>query len=190
MRIATSSASASVTRTLESLIALSGHHLAKNIADADLVLNDRLHATKTTLAHDVACLNLVAKEDTAEHALVCPIRPERLLMRLVMLNNTQTNPLSNGWALDMQARQLQHTDARTVALTEKECALLRHLHAAHPSTLSREDLLEQVWGMAGDVDSHTLETHIYRLRSKLSEITPSPADILSENGRYGLALHA
>lgn len=78
------------------------------------------------------------------------------------------------------------TDGRKkVRLTEKEVAILKFLHRAD-DVISREVLLNEVWGYASGVSTHTLETHIYRLRQK---IEPDPANVqllVTEPGGYRL----
>lgn len=59
-----------------------------------------------------------------------------------------------------------------VALTEKERDVILELARAGQRTLTRQDLLSRVWGYARDAETHTVETHIYRLRQK---IEPDPA---------------
>jgi hypothetical protein len=189
MRIAVHSASLSVTRTLESIIAASGHQFSAN-GLADYVLVDHMHPSHQPIPDAPA---LILHAEGAEpspdvQALTCPVKPARLLQRLTMLGSTQRLTLSNGWSLDMLARALTHETCPPLSLTEKECVLLKHLLHAHPQALSREDLLEQVWGMAGEIDTHTLETHIYRLRSKFDGASPRPCDILTQGGAYVLAL--
>ena len=56
---------------------------------------------------------------------------------------------------------------KTVTLTEKETLILKKLFRSWPETVSRASLLSQVWGYHSDVTTHTLETHIYRLRQKI-----------------------
>ncbi len=51
-------------------------------------------------------------------------------------------------------------------LTEKEAAILRYLHRAEQQPVARETLLKHVWGYNANVTTHTLETHIYRLRAE------------------------
>ncbi len=71
-------------------------------------------------------------------------------------------------------------------LTEKETAILRYLYRAGTKVVSRDTLLSEVWGYNAHVTTHTLETHIYRLRQKI-EINPSSARILvTEPGGYKL----
>ena len=71
-------------------------------------------------------------------------------------------------------------------LTEKEAAILRYLHRADQQPVPRETLLKNVWGYNANVTTHTLETHIYRLRQKI-EINPAEAQLLvTEGGGYKL----
>ena len=184
MRIAAKSASASVMRTLEAIILKSGHSAAKPEA-ADFLIEDTLHPLPPTPGATQK-LELVNMSVAHENAVGCPFRPERLIQRLAMLGSTQSYSLDHGWSLDMLARNLHHTEGATCALTEKESSLLKHLVESHPIPMGRDSLLEQVWGVHGDVDTHTLETHIYRLRSKLNELTPHPGDIITQGGAYAL----
>jgi DNA-binding response OmpR family regulator len=73
-----------------------------------------------------------------------------------------------------------------VRLTEKETAILRYLYRAGGQVIGRDELLQEVWGYNAEVTTHTLETHIYRLRQKI-EKTPSSAVLLvTEAGGYKL----
>ncbi|MCH1515343.1 MAG: response regulator transcription factor [Alphaproteobacteria bacterium] len=60
---------------------------------------------------------------------------------------------------------------KTVTLTEKETLILKKLFRVWPETVSRASLLSQVWGYHSDVTTHTLETHIYRLRQKIARLS-------------------
>jgi DNA-binding response OmpR family regulator len=74
---------------------------------------------------------------------------------------------------------------KMVRLTEKETAILQFLYRAD-RTIGRDTLLDQVWGYNAGVRTHTLETHIYRLRRKI-ERDPARAEILvTEPGGYRL----
>jgi DNA-binding response OmpR family regulator len=71
-------------------------------------------------------------------------------------------------------------------LTEKETAILRFLYRAGQRVVSRDVLLREVWGYNSSVTTHTLETHVYRLRQKI-EVDPGRAKLLlTENGGYKL----
>jgi DNA-binding response OmpR family regulator len=73
-----------------------------------------------------------------------------------------------------------------VRLTEKETAILKFLYRAGERPISRDVLLHEVWGYNSGVTTHTLETHIYRLRQKI-EKDPSTAELLvTEAGGYKL----
>jgi DNA-binding response OmpR family regulator len=75
---------------------------------------------------------------------------------------------------------------RKIRLTEKEAAILKYLLRAGNAVIGRDELLNEVWGYNSGVTTHTLETHVYRLRQKL-EKDPSNAEILvTEPGGYKL----
>ena len=78
------------------------------------------------------------------------------------------------------------TDEKKVRLTDKETAILKYLYRAGDKVVSRDVLLDEVWGYNASVTTHTLETHVYRLRQKI-EADPSSAKILvTEPGGYRL----
>ncbi|WP_193185076.1 response regulator transcription factor [Nisaea sediminum] len=75
---------------------------------------------------------------------------------------------------------------KKVRLTEKETAILKYLYRTGGRMVKRETLLNEVWGYNAGVTTHTLETHVYRLRQKI-EIDPSNAQILvTDPGGYRL----
>ncbi|HEX3666519.1 MAG TPA: response regulator transcription factor [Rhizomicrobium sp.] len=83
------------------------------------------------------------------------------------------------------AKLLLDPRGKKIRLTEKETNILKHLHRSG-TTVARETLLHEVWGYNPAVTTHTLETHIYRLRQKI-ESNPGTAQILiTESGGYRL----
>jgi DNA-binding response OmpR family regulator len=79
-------------------------------------------------------------------------------------------------------------DDKKIRLTEKETNILKFLYRATEQVVPRDILLHEVWGYNASVTTHTLETHIYRLRQKI-EPEPGKASILiTENGGYRLSL--
>ena len=85
------------------------------------------------------------------------------------------------------SKLLTHEKGSKLKLTEKEAAILRYLYRAGGNVVPREELLQEVWGYNSAVSTHTLETHVYRLRQK---IEPNPAEariLLTEPGGYRLA---
>jgi len=82
---------------------------------------------------------------------------------------------------------VQKENEQKIRLTEKETSILKYLYRAGQKVVSRDILLNEVWGYNAEVTTHTLETHIYRLRQKI-ELDPSSAAILvTETGGYRLA---
>jgi DNA-binding response OmpR family regulator len=86
-----------------------------------------------------------------------------------------------------KAKLLIDLDGRKrVRLTEKETAILKYLYRAVDRVIGRDTLLGEVWGYNAGVTTHTLETHVYRLRQKI-ERDPARAEILvTEPGGYRL----
>jgi DNA-binding response OmpR family regulator len=85
------------------------------------------------------------------------------------------------------AKLLLDEKDKMIRLTEKETNILKYLYRANDGVVARDVLLHEVWGYNAGVTTHTLETHIYRLRQKI-EPDPSNARILvTESGGYRLA---
>ncbi len=85
------------------------------------------------------------------------------------------------------AKLLLDPSGSKIRLTEKETAILKYLYRAGDRIVTRDVLLSEVWGYNSGVTTHTLETHIYRLRQKI-ERDPSHAELLvTEAGGYKLA---
>ena len=85
------------------------------------------------------------------------------------------------------ARQLHHQErARDISLSDKESAILKHLYRAGDAAVSCDTLYNQIWEHAASLHTHTLQTHIYRLRQKIEENPSNPEIIVSEHGGYRL----
>ena len=83
-------------------------------------------------------------------------------------------------------KQLMDGEGKKVRLTEKETNILKYLYRAGGKPVAREELLTEVWGYNANVTTHTLETHVYRLRQK---IEPDPSNarlLLTDVGGYRL----
>jgi DNA-binding response OmpR family regulator len=84
------------------------------------------------------------------------------------------------------AKILLNQKGSKIRLTEKETLTLKHLYRAGEKAVTSEVLLQEVWGYNSGVTTHTVETHIYRLRQKI-EKDPSHAELLvTEGGGYKL----
>ncbi len=77
------------------------------------------------------------------------------------------------------------TGAR-IRLTDKETAILRHLHRAVGQVVPRDALLGAIWGYNSEVNTHTLETHIYRLRQKIEADSANATLLVTAPGGYRL----
>ena len=71
-------------------------------------------------------------------------------------------------------------------LTDKETSILKYLYRQGPKTISRDILLKEVWGYNNRVTTHTLETHIYRLRQKIERDPANARLLVTEEGGYRL----
>jgi DNA-binding response OmpR family regulator len=85
------------------------------------------------------------------------------------------------------AKLLVDAKQKKVRLTEKETNILKYLYRAGEKPVSREELLAEVWGYNAGVTTHTLETHIYRLRQKIEPDASGAKLLLTEAGGYRLA---
>jgi len=81
---------------------------------------------------------------------------------------------------------LEDQDGSKVRLTEKEAAIIKHLYRAGGEVVSRETLLEEVWGYNSGVTTHTLETHVYRLRQKIEKKNAVAKILVTDGGGYRL----
>jgi DNA-binding response OmpR family regulator len=85
-----------------------------------------------------------------------------------------------------RSKLLLNPKGSKVRLTEKETSILRYLYRADEQPVPRETLLQEVWGYNSGVTTHTLETHIYRLRQKIENDAAVPAILVTETRGYKL----
>jgi DNA-binding response OmpR family regulator len=128
----------------------------------------------------------------ANDYLTKPLRTSELLARLRAqlrsFDNSEAAVFTIGSFTFRPSSKLLQDRARNrlFRLTGKETALLKLLYRAGTQTVTRPELLEKIWGYSSKAETHTLETHIYRLRQKL-ETNPSDDTLLiSEAGGYRL----
>jgi DNA-binding response OmpR family regulator len=121
-----------------------------------------------------------------------PFRLAELLARLraqlrIFENSEDAVFVIGPYTFHPAAKQLQQAgQTRRIRLTEKEAAILKFLYRAGTKPVARQVLLNEVWGYNAAVTTHTLETHIYRLRQKI-EADPTNAKLLiTESGGYRL----
>jgi DNA-binding response OmpR family regulator len=83
---------------------------------------------------------------------------------------------------------LEYASNRRIHLTLKEVELLKLLHRAGNRVVDRQELLNRVWGYNSQVTTHTLETHVYRLRQKIERDPTEPRLLVTHQKGYRLAL--
>jgi len=129
----------------------------------------------------------------ADDYLVRPLRVRELAARIraqlrVSVGHEETDMRVGVLTFRPSTRTAFHPFlSHPVRLTEKEAALLARLCRAEGRPVSRQTLLREVWGYSPNVSSHTVETHIYRLRRKIEGGDGTPPIVLNEEGGYRLA---
>ena len=130
----------------------------------------------------------------ANDYVVKPFRLAELLARLrAQLRAFETSEHAEiaigGYIFRPGAKTLQMQGrGRPIKLTEKEAAVLKFLYRSEGVPVSRDTLLHEVWGYSASASTHTVETHIYRLRRKIEPNPDSERLLVSEGGGYRLRL--
>jgi DNA-binding response OmpR family regulator len=141
--------------------------------------------------HDTDSDEILGLESGANDYVTKPFRFSVLLARIraALRQHDQSEDVVftiGPYSFQPAAKLLESADGGKIRLTDKETSILKYLYRQGPRTISREVLLKEVWGYNNRVTTHTLETHIYRLRQKI-ERDPSNARLLvTEEGGYRL----
>ena len=131
-------------------------------------------------------------EAGANDYVIKPMRLGELLARvksqLWQHKASDTARFSIGGLSFLPANKLlkSEDESRKVILTEKESTILKYLYRAHPNSVAKEELLAEVWGFQNGLSTHTVETHIYRLRQKVKRLTKKSIILTSGQG-YSLS---
>ena len=132
---------------------------------------------------------IVTNEQAVEYAcpvlrVTPPLRMQRVLDDITAALKKQSGDvvmLGSSYRLHSRQKELARVSTgASVALTDKEMQLLQCLAAG--DVVGREQLLKDIWGMDSANDTHTLETHIYRLRAKFRELAEDEMVIACEGG--------
>ena len=109
----------------------------------------------------------------------------KAIMRWRHLHNSYSVKLGP-FEFNKETKSLDRPNAPNIKLTEKETQVLQFLLLQRGNLVSRLDLLHHVWGYSHAVNTHTVETHIYRLRKKIGTVMQGKALIITEVGGYRL----
>jgi DNA-binding response OmpR family regulator len=141
--------------------------------------------------HDTDSDTILGLESGANDYIVKPFRFAVLLARIrAQLRQHEASEDAvftiGPYTFRPSSKLLVNPKGNKVRLTEKETAILRYLYRAGQRPVSREVLLQEVWGYNSGVTTHTLETHIYRLRQKVERDAAAPSILVTEGGGYKL----
>ncbi len=188
----------------ETLMSAPGAHFDALILDVSLPDGDGrdLCARLRQLGHKLPIIMLTGSDaemdvvrgldSGANDYIAKPFRLAELLARLRaqmrIFENSEDAVFTIGPYLFRPSAKLLQDNAKNkrIRLTEKEAAILKFLYRAGTTPVARQVLLNEVWGYNASVTTHTLETHIYRLRQK---IEPDPGNLrllITEAGGYRL----
>jgi len=173
------------------------------VMDLHPLNNDSLEACRVTYAQNVKCPILLLTEQDEISSTVFgqdarasdyiikpfkfPILLARMNIQLRMYEKSYDSAFTLGpYTFHPAMKILKTHDNNEIQLTEKETDILKFLYHTVEDVVPRDILLHEVWGYNNSVTTHTLETHIYRLRQKI-ERNPSAAELLvTETGGYRL----
>ena len=141
--------------------------------------------------HDTDSDTILGLESGANDYVAKPFRFAVLLARIraqLRQHDASEDAVFNigPYTFRPSSKLLVNPKGNKVRLTEKETAILRYLYRAGRRPVSREILLQEVWGYNSGVTTHTLETHIYRLRQKIEKDAANPEILVTEAGGYKL----
>jgi len=196
--------------TLESAVASEGVAMAEQerpdliLLDVDLPDMDGREACREMRRRGLACpiimLTAAAADDDAVQGLDAGandyvVKPYRLAVLLARIRaQLRSHEHSEGAVFRLgpyefrpSNKLLVDAQQRKIRLTEKETNILKYLYRAGEKPVSREELLAEVWGYNAGVTTHTLETHVYRLRQKIESDPANARLLLTEQGGYKLA---
>jgi len=146
-----------------------------------IMLTGAVEETDVVRGLDSGAVDYVAKPFRAAELLA------RLRAQLRVFDRSEQVVFPVGPYTFRPAKKLLHDAAknRRIRLTDKETAVLKFLDRSD-SAVNRQILMHEVWGYNSTVTTHTLETHIYRLRQKIEADPTNPALLVTEGGGYRL----
>ena len=183
-----------ITRLATNDIKDSNNHVNKNLKNSLIVSNFinkvSLIETKIINRKNLVFLSTDSKIPTdlfEEQIIICPIQINNLIEKLnVQLikqkYDNQSHIKISNYILDLNSRIIS-TSVNKLKLTERETEIILFLNDKK-SPQKVNDLQNKVWGFSSDLETHTVETHIYRLRKKISNVFNDENFIISHKDGY------
>lgn len=131
---------------------------------------------------------IISKKDLNQKEILKPVLMEEVINIIdnLILENNLDNVIKIGSVNFFLNQKLCLVEDKEISLTAKECELLEFLYK-HPEGKTKTEILAKVWGYSEDIQTNTLESHIYKLRSKF----PSSEEIISlKNDKYIIEKHS
>lgn len=134
----------------------------------------------------------LAEDDNSATIIAKPFALADFLNRLrssinLFENRSEGYLIFNVYELHPVAKEILNLrTGEVIKLTEKEVAVIKYLYKAKDKIVSKNDLLQDVWDYNPEVTTHTIETHIYRLRQKVEHDGQGAPLIMTEDGGYKL----
>ena len=170
------------------------YHILEELG-LDLNFKIILEDTEKSLNHKVKYLNnyLVItnkKNSNIDNQLVLDNTPINIFKLIEKINieflklqfNSQSEFIVNNYTIDLNSREMFRNNIK-LKLTEKEINTITYLFRSS-KPVSIDELQEEVWRYQSDIETHTVETHIYRLRKKISKTFNDNEFIISEKNGY------
>lgn len=185
--------SAAKAHYLSDIVRMAGYTpTVKDVESEDVILSV---VADNVLPHNASKPMLYLGEDLPEaegvREVPVPLRASELIEMIRATGRSRKDlpaQISFGpFQLDTRENLWISALGKSIRLTEKETSILVILKQSEVP-VSREGLLEKVWAYAEGVQTHTLETHIYRLRQKIEEDPNSPAILLTTDKGYTIDL--
>mgnify|MGYP002573405113 CR=1 FL=1 len=172
-------------------------YVPENVFDAAVVDDDagKLQNLRQNLLKTPLFLLWSGETELPEDEEIRIVRKPFRLEGLIDALHTAINAVSSesgdlmlcGCRLDIAAREIRYTDGReAVKLTEREVSILKYLYKAGSKIVNKTELLAEVWGYNPEATTHTVETHIYRLRQKIEQDDGQGRVIITEDNGYRL----
>jgi len=168
-------------------LALEGYFSAVYINESDDVGDAEGNCVKINVDDDKAILIVGGRQDEFQS----PLKIGDVLQKIqIELNNQRVKrtsaPINIGQHVLRPDSNILQMGADEIALTDKEFDIIIKIFQSSPKRIARDELLHAIWGYSDQIETHTLETHIYRLRQKVEKDPSNPTFLKTDDDGYYL----